>query len=345
MSVASPPSPAILPAATCRRCLPRAPPLAKIGGTLQGASVELEGVIADFWSRLHDLLAFELLRLGATQVTVGSVLVLLISIGLVLLIASLVARGLRALVLRRTDIGPGSAFAFSKVIQYAVVTIGLLISFQLIGLDLSSLTVLVGAIGIGIGFGLQTLTSNFIAGVVILFERPITVGDRVQVGGVEGDVTEINMRATTVLSTENVSIIVPNSEFVTSTVVNWSHGSSRLITTVEVGVSYGSDLDTVLRSLLEVAGEHPGVLQDPPPSVRFLGFGDSSWNMSLRVWIADAKDHPVIRSELNQAIVRKFRANGVEIPFPQRDLNWRSPTPIPVRATAPAVTSEESHPA
>lgn len=283
--------------------------------------------------RASEALSFELFKIGTSQVTVGSVLVLVISIGLFLLLAKLLARALHAIVLRRTEIGEGSAFALSKVVQYTVVTIGLVVSFQLIGLDLSSLAVLLGAIGIGIGFGLQNLVSNFIAGVVILFERPITVGDRVQVGGVEGDVTEINMRATTVLSTENVSIIVPNSEFVTSTVVNWSHGSTRLIVTVQVGVSYGSDLDAVLRTLLEVAAEHPGVLQNPPPGVRFLGFGDSSWNMSLRAWIPDAKNHPVVRSELNQAIVRKFRANGIEIPFPQRDLNWRSPTPIPVRAS------------
>jgi small-conductance mechanosensitive channel len=302
--------------------------------------------MADVWSTLGDALAHELFRIGATPVTIGSLLVLAATIGLFLLAARLLGRTLNALLLRRTVLGPGSAFALSRMAQYAVATVGVLVSFELIGLDMSSLSLLLGAIGIGIGFGLQNITSNFIAGILILFERPITVGDRVQVGTIEGDVIDIRMRATTIRSTTNVSIIVPNSEFVTSTVVNWSHGDPRLVVTVDVGVAYGSDLDLVLRSLLEVAAEHQGVLQDPAPEVRFLEFGDSSWNLRLRAWIPSAQDHHAIRSELNQGIVRKFRANSIEIPFPQRDLNWRSPTPFPI-GTRPATPppSEEAEPA
>ncbi|HSL97168.1 MAG TPA: mechanosensitive ion channel domain-containing protein [Candidatus Deferrimicrobiaceae bacterium] len=293
-------------------------------------------------ANLRDILGYVLWRIGATDVTVSSLLVLAATIVLFLVAARLFGRALHALLLGRTDIGPGGAFAVARISQYAIAAVGLLISFQLIGLDTSSLALVLGALGIGIGFGLQNVTSNFISGLLILFERPITVGDRVQVGAIEGDVTAINMRATTILSVTNLSIIVPNSEFVTSTVVNYSHGDSRLIVNVDVGVSYRSDLDTVIRSLLEVAAEHPRVLRDPPPEVRFLEFGDSAWQMQLRVWIPVARDHPVIRSDLNKAIARKFRANSVEIPYPQRDLNWRSPTPIPVQTGS---ASEESEPA
>jgi len=291
---------------------------------------------------LRDILGYVLWRIGDTDVTISSLLVLAVTLVLVVVIARLLGRGLHRLLVRRTDIGPGGAFAVSRISQYLIAAIGLLVSFQLIGLDTSSLALVLGALGIGIGFGLQNVTSNFIAGLLILFERPITVGDRVQVGDIEGDVTAINMRATTVLSVTNLSVIVPNSEFVTSTVVNYSHGDPRLVVNVDVGVSYRSDLDVVIRSLLEVAAEHPRVLPDPSPEVRFVEFGDSAWQMQLRVWIPIAREHPVIRSDLNKAIVRKFQANDVEIPYPQRDLNWRSPTPIPVQT---GVLSEESEPA
>jgi small-conductance mechanosensitive channel len=293
-------------------------------------------------SDLRDVLGYVLWRIGDTDVTVSSLLVLAVTIFLFVILARLVGRGLHALLVRRTEIGPGGAFAVTRISQYAIAAIGFLVSFQLIGLDVSSLALILGALGIGIGFGLQNITSNFIAGLLILFERPITVGDRVRVGDIEGDVTAINMRATTVLSVTNLSVIVPNSEFISSTVVNYSHGDPRLIVNVDVGVSYLSDLDVVVRSLLEVAAEHPRVLPDPQPEVRFLEFGDSAWQMQLRVWIPIAREHPAIRSDLNKAIVTKFREHGVEIPYPQRDLNWRSPMPIPVRAGA---ASEESEPA
>jgi len=148
-------------------------------------------------------------------------------------------------------------------------------------------------------------------------------------GNQQGDVEEINMRSTTVRSLNNISIIVPNSDFISGMVVNWSHGDQKIRLDIDVGVSYGSDLDAVLRSLREVADEHPEVLKEPLPDVLHTGFGDSSWKMMLRVWIGDPKRNPVIRSEINCAIVRKFRQNGVEIPFPQRDLHVRSPLPVP----------------
>jgi small-conductance mechanosensitive channel len=152
------------------------------------------------------------------------------------------------------------------------------------------------------------------------------------VGGVEGDVIEINIRATKIKTLNNISIIVPNSEFVSSNVVNYSHGDPSYRLDLEVGVSYSSDLDLVLKALKEVIDENSKVLKNPKAQIHLVEFGDSAWNMQIRGWIPYVKDYPVIRDELNQAIVRKFREYSIEIPFPQRDLHVRSSIQIPYKA-------------
>jgi len=222
----------------------------------------------------------------------------------------------------------GTQYNLTRITHYLVMLTGALVSFQFVGIDLSGFMVVFGLLSVGIGFGLQNITSNFISGLILLIERPIKVGDRITIGNTEGDVMEISMRSTTVRSLNNISIIVPNSEFVSSQVVNWSHRDLKIRLDVDVGVSYGSDLEKVLQALREVAAENEEVLQKPRPDVLHLGFGDSSWNMRLRVWIANPKRHPQVRSAINCAIVRKFRENDIEIPFPQRDLHVRSPLPL-----------------
>jgi small-conductance mechanosensitive channel len=251
----------------------------------------------------------------------------------VVILSRLFARKFLERILIRLQIEEGTRYTFRRIIELTLILIGAIIAFQSIGINLSGLAVIFGLLSVGIGFGLQNITSNFVAGLILLFERPIKVGDRVTVGGVEGDVMDINIRSTTVRSLNNIAIIVPNSEFVSSQVVNWSHGDRKIRLDIEVGVSYQSDLDTVLRSLKEVALENPEILRDPEPDVHLREFGDSSWNMKLRIWIDNPKRHPVVRSEINCAIVRKFRENGVEIPFPQRDFHLRSPLPTPLLVT------------
>ena len=231
----------------------------------------------------------------------------------------------------RFQIEESKTYTMLRINHYIIMIIGSIVAFQFVGINLSGLAVIFGLLSVGIGFGLQNVTSNFIAGLILLFEQPIKIGDRIMVGDTEGDVLEINIRSTTIRSLNNVSIIVPNSEFVSSNVVNWSHGDPKIRLVVEVGVSYQSDLDTVLRSLQEVAEEHPEVLKNPEPDVIFRNFGDSSWNMVLRAWIKHPYKHHIVRSELNCAIVWKFRENHVEIPFPQRDLHVRSAQPIPIK--------------
>jgi small-conductance mechanosensitive channel len=284
----------------------------------------------DLFHSVQGFLDTRLFTIGTTEVTLSAIFMFLFILLVVVILSRLFARKFLERILIRLQIEEGTRYTFRRIIELAFILIGAIIAFQSIGINLSGLAVIFGLLSVGIGFGLQNITSNFVAGLILLFERPIKVGDRVTVGDVEGDVMDINIRSTTVRSLNNIAIIVPNSEFVSSQVVNWSHGDRKIRLDIEVGVSYQSDLDTVLRSLKEVATENPEILRDPEPDVHLREFGDSSWNMKLRIWIDDPKRHPVVRSDINCAIVRKFRENGVEIPFPQRDLHLRSPLPTPL---------------
>ncbi|MEX0593564.1 MAG: mechanosensitive ion channel domain-containing protein [Balneolaceae bacterium] len=283
-------------------------------------------------SHAHELLTTTLFQLQQTPVTILSILIFLVVITFFFFLASFTRRVLLKRILPRFEIESGLQYTLSRITYYIIWGIGLMVSIQFIGLDLSSLAVIFGLLSVGIGFGLQNITNNFISGLIVLFERPISVGDRVEVAGVEGDVLEINIRSTKIRTLNNISIIVPNQEFVGSNVVNYSHGDPTFRLDIEVGVSYGSDLDTVLSVLKGLADNHPDVMKYPKSEVHLREFGESSWNMELRVWVPNVKEYRHIRNELNQSIVRAFRENNIEIPFPQRDLNFKtSPIPIETR--------------
>ena len=285
--------------------------------------------LSGFAEFVKNVLTTRLFTISQTEVTPSSVIVFVALLIVIIVVSRLISRKLLETILTRMQVEQGTRYTMRRVVEYVCVLLGAIIAFQSVGINLSGLAVIFGLLGVGIGFGLQNVTSNFVAGLILLFERPIKVGDRVTVGDVEGDVTEINIRSTTVRSLNNISIIVPNSEFVSSKVINWSHGDAKIRLDIEVGVSYSSDLDTVLRALQEVALENPEVLDDPKPDVHLREFGDSAWIMKLRVWISNPKRHPMVRSDLNCAIVRKFQENGIQIPFPQRDLHFRTPFPAP----------------
>lgn len=275
-------------------------------------------------------LQFKLFTINQTPVSLMSIgLFIVIIIGLFILSRYFV-KLLRSKILLRFQLEDSIIYNISRVFHYTFMIISVGFAFQFIGIDFSGLIVLFGFLSVGIGFGLQNITSNFISGLILLFERPIKIGDRVSVGGTEGDVIEINMRSTVIQSLDNISYIVPNSEFVSAQVINWSHGDKKVRVDIKVGVSYKSDLDTVLQALKEVADEHNEVLKNPEPIVRLTEFGDSSWNMFVGAWIKDPESYYRVQSELNCAIVRKFRDKQVEIPFPQRDLHIRSPLPVPL---------------
>ncbi len=280
---------------------------------------------------IRELFHYQLFTVNQTPITVSSLLIFFFTLTIFYFLSKIFKAILDHSLLSRLQLSSGTHYTLIRITQYTFWFLGGFIAFQFIGIDLSGLAVIIGFLSVGIGFGMQNLTSNFISGLILLFEQHIQVGDRVTVGQTEGDVEEINIRSTTIRSLNNIAIIVPNSEFIAGTVINFSHGDPKTRLEIDVGVSYESDLDTVIRSLLEVGRQHPLVLQEPEPGVWFLGFGDSSWNMRLLAWVNTPKVRAKVGSELNCAIVKKFRENRVEIPFPQRDLHIRSATaPIQV---------------
>jgi small-conductance mechanosensitive channel len=279
---------------------------------------------------IRKVFGLTLFSIGQTPVTLTSLILFLSFFIIFVLLSRWITKMLGSKVLSRLHIEEGTRYNFERVVYYTLVIIGAVLAFQFIGINLTGLAVIFGLLSVGIGFGLQNITSNFVAGLILLFERPVAVGDRVTVGDAEGDVVEINIRSTTIRTMNNIAIIVPNSEFVSEKVINWSHGEKKIRLDIDVGVSYNSDLDTVIHCMKEVADESEHVLKFPEPVVHLVSFGDSSWNMQLRCWIADPKQHPSIRSEINCEIVRKFRENNVEIPYPQQDLHVRSSIPLSI---------------
>lgn len=277
------------------------------------------------------MLNFTLFDINTKAISIAEIFKFMIILSLFLIFSRMLKRRFLKNLLTKFTVEEGLQFTLIRVSQYIVITIGFIVAFQFIGVDLSALAVIFGFLSVGIGFGLQNIASNFISGLILLFERPIKVGDRVTVGDKEGDVININIRSTTIRSLNNISIIVPNSEFISSPVVNWSHGDTRIRVDLDIGVSYSSDLELVLRTLKEVALDNKEVLSKPEPEVHFVSFGDSSWNMRLRVWTNDPKRYYYLRSDINCAIVKKFRDNNIEIPFPQRDLHIRSAVPVPIQ--------------
>jgi small-conductance mechanosensitive channel len=283
--------------------------------------------MSDFLEFFSRILHYNLFPLGEAKITPLS-LIYVVGFTFLLFWASRKLRDLMtSRLLAKTHLDIGAQQAIGTVSRYLILFLGFLVILQTVGINLTTLNVLAGAVGIGVGFGLQNVASNFIAGLIILFERPVKAGDRVEVDGHDGKVISVGARSTIIRTNDNVSIIVPNSKFITEDVINWTLDTRnpRVRFRIPVGVSYDSDVELVKRLLMEVAAENEDVLNDPPASVRLLKFNDNSLDFELWVW-SKAKIHrkTVMLSDLNFAIWEKFKANGVEIPFPQRDLNIRS---------------------
>jgi hypothetical protein len=213
----------------------------------------------------------------------------------------------------------------AALFQYGLVFLGLLTLLPLWGFNLSSLALVASFLGVGIGFGIQNIVNNFVSGLIIVLERPIKVGDFVTVGSLQGLVDRIGSRSTVIRTLDQVAIIVPNSRFLENEVINRSYGSPVSRLRIPVGVAYGSEIDLVKKALIEAAKEHSEILLHPKPQVWFMEFGDSSLNFELQVWTDDPQKQPRIKSDLNYKIEANLRRYGLEVPFPQRDLNLRSP--------------------
>ena len=205
---------------------------------------------------------------------------------------------------------------------------GLVIAFitgvSMLGFDLSSLAIIAGALSVGIGFGLQSIVNNFVSGLILLFERPIKVGDWVVTSSGEGIVKKISVRSTEIETFERSSILVPNSELIANSVTNWTHKNRLGRVNIPVGVSYNEDPDRIIELLQSIPAKLDDVLEVPEPQVLFMGFGDSSLDFELRVFIADVQKSIITRSKVRVEIFKLFRDENVEIPFPQRDLHIRS---------------------
>lgn len=260
--------------------------------------------------------------------TVGNIAVSLSSLllgVLVLIVTVFVARFVSALIQRRfalrTPLDPGLRYTIARLANYFLMTIGVLLALkQAFNLDLTSIAVIFTALSVGIGFGLQYIASDIAAGFILLFERPIRIGDRITIGDDEGDVQSINLRTTVVTTNDRISIIVPNSRLVTQRVINWSYGDPRARIAIPVGVAHDTDIDLVTSTLLLAAKDVENVLEDPAPKVQFMKFGDYSLDFRLLVWTRQPRRHPQIKSDINYRIERLFREHGIEIPYPVQDL-------------------------
>lgn len=278
--------------------------------------------MTELFQKIAEALRSPLFTMGDAAFTLWMLIYLILASVLLFFVSSAVKKIIIQRVLSKSRIELGVRVAVGSIVKYTLLVVGFIVIFQTAGINLSSITILFGALGIGIGFGLQNVTNNFVSGLIILFERPIKVGDRIEVANIAGDVVDISMRATTIVTNDNISIIVPNSQFISETVINWSHTDRNVRFNFPVGVSYKEDPETVRKILLEIASDNPGVLKNPKPDVLFSEYADSAMIFNLRVWTREYINRPgVLKSQLYYEVARRFREQGIEIPFPQRDVH------------------------
>ena len=262
-------------------------------------------------------------RIGSFHLSITD-LVFAVIIFVVLLAATRwLQRLLEARVFPQTRLDAGMRNSLKSTVGYVGLTVAVAVAIATAGIDLSNIAIIAGALSIGIGFGLQNIVNNFVSGLILLAERPIKIGDWIVVGEHEGFVRHINVRATEIRTFQQSSVIIPNSELLSSALVNWTHKDAMARVEIPVGVSYDSDVDLVRDTLLEVAASHPEVMRDPGPSVLFMAFGDSSLDFELRCCIPQADRRILVATAMRFEVVRLFRERNIEIPFPQRDLHLR----------------------
>ena len=264
----------------------------------------------------------------------------------ILFVTMFIARSFSSLLDRRLEkrahIDPGLRYTIARLARLIVVAVGLLVALrQAFNLDLTSLAVIFTALSVGIGFGLQYIAADIASGFILLFERPIRIGDRITIAEDEGDVKSINLRTTLVATNDNISIIVPNSKLVSQRVINWSYGDPRARIAIPVGVAYDADVELVTRTLIEAAQGVENVLEDPAPQVQFLKFGDASLDFRLLVWSVQPRRHFEIKSDINYRIWRLFQERGIEIPYPTTEFRMRPDPANPETAEKSALDSRK----
>lgn len=271
---------------------------------------------------LINLFSFTLFQIQDTPITPWSLIKAVLVIIAFIYASRYLRRFLKRRVLEKTTLDIGARHAILTITHYIILIIAILIALETVGIQLTTLKIFAGALGLGIGFGLQNIANNFVSGLIILFERPVKSKDFVEVGDILGTITRISARSTTILTRDNIAIIVPNSNFIEQTVVNWSLNDTPTRVHVPIGVKYGSDVEKVRDILTEIAYNHPRVLNYPQPRVWFQEFAESSLNFDLLIWINDPQEGiNNIRSDINFKINKRFQEAGIGIPFPQRDVH------------------------
>lgn len=277
------------------------------------------GFIGRIWSYLTQQFTFGRITVSASSLFVGV---------LVVLVTFVAARWSSALIERRManrrHIDPGLRYTICRLVKYVVITVGMLVALkQAFAIDLTSIAVIFTALSVGIGFGLQYIASDIASGFILLFERPIRIGDRITIGEDEGDVQSINLRTTIVTTNDRIAIIVPNSKLVSQRVVNWSYGDPRARIAIPIGVADDSDIQLVTDTLVEAAQNVANVLLEPPPRVQFLKFGEYSLDFRLLVWTNQPRRHVQIRSDINYRIAELFRERSIRIPYPTQEFLFK----------------------
>ena len=279
----------------------------------------LPNLIGGLNAGTRHVLLYSFFEIGGLAITPVFLIKASVFLTLLVTISHLIQKLLLSRVLKHVNIGESQKFALGRFLTYALFLGGIFIGLQSLGVNLSSLVVFGGAVGVGVGLGLQNVVSNFVAGLILLVEQPIRIGDRIETKDTLGDVVRIAARSTWIRTNDNVVIIVPNSDFINNSVTNWTVNDARVRIGVPVGVGYSSDPEEVREMLLAAAQAHPAVLKDPAPDVIFTDYGDNSINFTLRVWTELRAHTPlVLKSDLYFALFKAFGERGVELPFPQR---------------------------
>ena len=289
------------------------------------AIVALPGPLNALSSGSRFLILYSLFKVGPLSITPLFLLKAAVFLFLLISVSHIMQRVLLGRIFRHLHVSDAQKFALGRFATYLFFLGGLFIGLQSLGVNLNSLVVFGGAVGVGVGLGLQNVVSNFVAGLILLVEQPIRIRDRVVTGTTMGDVIKIAARSTWIRTNENIVVIVPNNEFINNPVTNWTANDPNVRINVTVGVGYSSDPQRIRELLLEAATAHPDVLKDPKPDVIFTDYGDNSLNFALRVWTASRAHAPaVLKSDLYFALFQLFEKNKIELPFPQRDLHIRS---------------------
>jgi potassium efflux system protein len=279
------------------------------------------GLLEPASSAVDTILGAKLAR-GSIAISVGDMIAFLLTVWISYLFSRFLRFILNEEVYPRKHVSPGRAYAASTLLHYLILSLGFIIAIGLMGVNLTKVTVLAGALGVGIGFGLQSVVNNFVSGLILLFERPVSAGDTIEVGDLMGEVKRIGMRSCTVRTWRGADIIVPNSSLITENVINWTHSDQKRRIDIPVGVNYGALPKKIMSLLVELAAAHPDILANPPPQALFLVYGDSSINFELRAWTDKFDNWPRVRSDLVVAIYDAVSKEAdVTFPFPQRDVH------------------------